>query len=125
MIDNPKFVKEKAEAVGLKAVLYYEKLMLDNYYKARTLVNDSFFVDTSSKDTIGQEIAGAVGKRLINQAINIFRKDNLSLGQIIEVESIIRLCNQEELDIIKDEVNRLDNKLKKNANTIIKESGRK
>ncbi len=116
-----KYFKNPAEANELKAVLYYEKMMLDNYYKARTLVNDSFFTDPASKAAVGDEISAMVYNTLIRQAYNVLSKDNLSLEQTNEVEAIVSLLTGNELNKLKDKINSLDGKNKKVAMNIFKE----
>ena len=121
---STKGFKNQAEAVQLKTILLYEKLLIENYYKSRNVVNDSFFTNSNSKNEVGAEIAMAVGNNLIRQATNIFSKDNLNFAQMIEAEAIIKLCSLEQVNKIKENVNRLDGKLKKVANAIIKDAGK-
>ena len=95
--------------------------MLDNYYKARNLTNDSFFTDPTSKETLGPEISTLVGSTLIRQGENILKKDNLTLAQRTEVEAIYTICSPEQKEKFKEKVNGLDSKCKKTALQIMKE----
>ena len=115
------YFKNPNEANELKAILYYEKMMIDNYYKARTLACDNYFIDPASKETLGDEITAMVNGMLVNQAKNILSKDNLTLAQRTEVEAIISLCSDAQIAKIKENVSRLDGKQKKTAAVIFKE----
>ena len=117
--------KEIKEAVELKTMLCYEKLMLDNYYKARTINNDKYFKDENAKQEIGESIESMVGDILVGQARSILSKEDLTLAQITEVEAIIHLCSPKQAQTIKDLVNKMDGKVRRNATNIIKEIERR
>ena len=48
------FFRNINEAITLKTSLYYEKIMLENYYKVRTLSADTYFTDSSSRESFDE-----------------------------------------------------------------------
>lgn len=114
-------VKDLAEAVELKAILYYEKMILDNYYKVRSLSNDKYFEDPSVKSTSLPDIVVKVTNRLVEQAMKLFKKETLDLSQRNELEAILLLCTPQQISTIKAELDKLDGKLKRAGNKIIQE----
>lgn len=118
---STKGFKEIDKAIELKASLYYEKLILENYFVARTLPADNFFTSPDAQSNFSSEIITGVYNLLIKQAIGIFSKDNLSFEQRNEVEAIVALCNPSYINQLKERVNTLDGRYKKNALNIIKE----
>ena len=117
--------KEFKDAYEIKTMLCYEKLMLDDYYKARTINNDKFFKDENARKEIGDNVASMVGEIFVSQAESIFKKDNLTLAQITEVEAIVHLCTPNQLQAIKNRINQLDGKAKRNANSILRDIERR
>ena len=109
------------EAIDLKAVLYYEKLLLDNYYKARNNSNDNYFIDSSIKETSLPDIVVGVTNLLVRQALNILRKEILDLSLLNELEAIISLCTPQQINSIKVEIDKFDGKQKRNANKVLQE----
>ena len=118
------FFRNINEAIVLKTSLYYEKIMLENYYKVRTLSADTYFTDASSKGAFDEIVVELVNSTLIRHAMKIFERDIITFDQKNEAEAIINLCDQEVLDKIKAKVNMLDGRLKRNAQAIIKDAGK-
>ncbi len=116
-----KKLKDPSELLNLKTLLQYEKLMLENYYKERTLSADNFFTDPNAKPSYSAEVIAGVDMLLMKQALNIFGRDNLSTEQRVEIEAILKILTPEQLTSLKDKVNALDGKLKRNAQGIIKD----
>ena len=117
---NPS-LKNRQEALDVKTVLYYKKLVLDNYYKARNIPNDNYFTDASAKETAGTDIVVGVTNMMVNQALTLLRKDELDFAMKNEVEAIISLCTPQQVNTIKMEIDKLDSKQKRNANKLLQE----
>ena len=111
-------LKNLDEVITLKTCLYYQQLMLANYYKARNISCDNFFIDPSSKDTLGPDVTIIVTNMLVNQAVNIANKDNGALDTRVELEAILRLCTPQQLTSIQ---NKADGKAKKLISQILKD----
>lgn len=121
-------VKNKAkELAGLaeaKGIILYEKIMLDNYYKARSLPKDNYFKDNTSKLTLPPEIIDAVKNLTVKQAFTLLQKNqSLNLIQEIELEALISLLTKEQQDVLGAQIDKIsDNKIKKNAQKMLKET---
>ena len=109
------------EGFEVKTVLYYKKLLLDNYYKARNVPNDNYFKDSSVKETTMPDIVVGVTNLLVKQALNILRKDELDLALKNELEAIISLCTPQQVNSIKMEIDKFDGKQKRSANKVLQE----
>ena len=118
---NENSLKNKDEAIELKTSLYYEKLLLDHYYKARNISNDNYFTDSSVKETSLPDIVIGVTNLLVRQALNLFKKDTLDLAQRNELEAIIGLCTPQQMGTIKSEIDKFDGKTKRSANKLYQE----
>lgn len=114
-------LKDRQEAIELKAALHYEKILLDHYYKARNISSDNYFSDPSVKETSLPDVVIGVTNLLVKQALNLFKKENLDLGQRNELEAILGLCTQQQLASIKTEIDKFDGKQKRNANKLLQE----
>ena len=110
--------KDPTEAINLKTCLYYQELMLKNYYKARNISCDEFFKDPSAKDILGPDVTVMVTNMLVNQAKNIANKDTGTLDTRIELEAILRLCTPQQIASIQEKV---DGKAKKLVAQILKD----
>ncbi len=118
---NSNSLKNTQEALELKSVLYYKKVLLDNYYKARNISNDNYFVDSSIKETSLPDVVIGVTNLLVRQALTLLRKDELNFAQRNELEAIIGLCTSQQLTSIKNEIDKFDGRQKRNANKLIQE----
>jgi hypothetical protein len=99
--------------------------MLNNYYKSRNIVNDNFFNSDDSRKEAGDDVSVAVTGMLIRQAINLLSKDNIQFTGLNEVEAIFHLLRPHERQQLKDKINSLDGRQKKNANNIIRDIERR
>ena len=118
--------KKEKELAGLaeaKGIIMYEKIMLDNYYKARSLPKDNYFKDNTSKLSLPPEIIAAVNNLLVKQTFTLLQKSqNLSIVQQNEIEALISLLTQEELVVLEKQLDKImDNRQKKNAQKMLKE----
>ena len=114
-------VQNVQDAMKLKTILYYEKLMLDNYYKARNVSNDNYFTDPNVKTMSLPDIIIGVTNLLVKQALNILKKENMDLDLRNELEAIIALCTPQQITSIQEEINKFDGKAKRNANKVMQE----
>ncbi|MBQ9267667.1 MAG: MucBP domain-containing protein [Clostridia bacterium] len=85
----------------------YEKLMLENYYRARSAVKDSYFTDEASKAQLSEEINVALSNMLVNQTYNLVIKDNLNLYQETELRALYRLLNPMQKNKLMEKVNKI------------------
>lgn len=109
------------EGIELKVALNYEKLLLDNYYKARNTSNDNYFIDSNVKGTALPDIVVGVTNLLVRQALNLLNKEELDLAQRNELEAIIKLCTPQQINSIKTEIDKFAGKQKRNANKMLQE----
>ena len=116
-----RLIKNEQEAFELKARLYFEKLLLDNYYKARNNSNDNYFSDPDIKATMLPDIVVGVTNLLVRQALNVLRKEVIDLSLSNELEAIISLCTPQQISSIKIEIDKFDGKQKRNANKMLQE----
>ncbi len=121
IIDSKKNNKNSAEVDAEKATLYYEKVLLNNYYKARNAVNDGYFTDKTSRNDVEEEVPQMVSNMLIRQAYNILSKDSIAFSSENELEAILHLLSAEDNKVLKEKVNSLEGRQKKIANNLLKE----
>ena len=115
--------KELAEYAEAKSKILYEKIMLDNYYKARSLPKDNYFKDNTSKLSLPPEIIEMVGKLLVKQTYNLLQKNqSLTIMQQNELEALISLLTKEQIESLGQQLDKIfDNKQKKNAQKMLKD----
>ncbi|MBR4110299.1 MAG: MucBP domain-containing protein [Clostridia bacterium] len=115
--------KELAEYAEAKSRIMYEIIMLDNYYKARSLPKDNYFKDNTSKLSLQPEIIEMVGKLLVKQAFNLLQKNqSLTIMQQNELEAITSLLTKEQLESLEQQLEKIfDNKQKKVAQKMLKD----
>lgn len=109
------------EAVELKTTLYYEKLMLDNYYKARNLSSDNYFTDNSVKQATLPNIVVGVTNTMVKQILTALKKETIDLAGRIEVEGILSQCTPQQVGTIKAEIDKWDGKQKRAANKLLQD----
>ena len=114
-------LKNPNEAIELKTRLYYKKIMLDNYYKARNDANDNYFVDPNVKASALPDIVVGVTNLLVKQALNILSKENINLALRNELAAIIELCTPQQMGTIKTEIEKFDGRQKRIANKTLQE----
>ena len=105
------------DLIKQKIVLIYEKVVLNNYYHARSLVKDEYFTNEESKKKMSNEIIVAVANTLPTRAIKLFEKNlSLSLVERIELEAIMKLLNQPQYTTVTNAINKfVDSKTRKFA----------
>lgn len=123
---NQKIAESKhptSELLRMKVILIYEKMMLDNYYRARSLIKDEYFKNEESKAKMSREVIVSVTNILPNQAIKLFNKClNLSLAQRNELDAIMKLLNSQQLTTVQNGINKIaDGKIRKIAIKLYKE----
>jgi len=118
---DEKSIKDIDAAITLKTSLYYEKLMLENYYKVRSLTADNFFNDQASRDSFEPNVVEMTYSNLIRQITNFMSKDSISVAQRNECEAAILLLDSTHLEALKAKANDLDGKTKKNILNTIKD----
>lgn len=119
--------KDFAELAETKGIILYEKIMLDNYYKARSLPKDNYFKDNTSKLSLAPEIIDAVNRLTIRQAFTLLQKcQTLNINQQIELEALVSLIGNEQIVILEKQLEKIfDTKTRKNAQRMFKELLRK
>ncbi|MBO5179028.1 MAG: MucBP domain-containing protein [Clostridia bacterium] len=115
--------KELEELVETKSRIMYEKIMLDNYYKARTLPKDNYFKDNTSKLSLQPEIVNFVNNLLVKQTFTLLQKSqSLTVMQQNELEALISLLAKEQLETLEKQLEKIiDGKQKKNAQKVLKD----
>mgnify|MGYP003289804806 CR=1 FL=1 len=94
--------------------LTYEKLLLENYYRARSVVKDNYFTDESSKEQLPAEVVVAVSNMLVNQTYKLFVKNDRDAGEETELQALYAMLNQMQKDKLVQLVNKIsDNKQRK------------
>ena len=91
----------------LKTQLQYEKVLLENYYRARSLVKDNYFVDEASKEQLSEEIVSTVTNMLTNQTYNLLLKNGRNISQEVELKALYSLLNQMQKDKIAQMVSKI------------------
>lgn len=105
------------DLIKQKVVLIYEKIMLNHYYHARSLVKDEYFTNEESKKKMSNEIIVAVANTLPNRAIKLFEKTLvLNINERVELEAIMKLLNQPQYTTVTNAINKFtDSKTRKFA----------
>ena len=105
------------DLIKQKVVLIYEKIMLNHYYHARSLVKDEYFTNEESKKKMSNEIIVAVANALPNRAVKLFEKTlTLSAAKRIELEAVMKLLNQPQYTTVTNAINKFtDSKTRKFA----------
>lgn len=110
------------ELMKAKIILLYEEAMLDNYYRARSVVKDDYFNNPESREKMPTNIVIQVTNSLPNQAIKLFNRClSLSVLQENELEAIIRLLSEQQLTTVSNGISKIqDGKTRKAAQKIFK-----
>ncbi len=115
--------KNVEELIKEKIIIIYEKVMLNNYYHARSLVKDEYFIKAESKSKMSNEVIVAVANTLPNRAIKLFEKTmTLTIDKRIELEAIMKLLNQAQIGTVTNSIEKFaDSKTRKLALKLFKE----
>lgn len=99
----------------IKVILIYEKVILNNYNKARSKVKDEYFKNSESKELVAPEIVIIVANNMPKQAYNLLLKlQTLSIQKENELEAIIKLLNTQQLGTLMTMVEKIpDGKMRK------------
>lgn len=93
----------------------HEKMLLENYYRAKNSVKDNYFIDNSSKEQVSQEISVIISNMITNQTYNLLIKNDLSIYQKIELKALGKLLNQLQRENLTQKINKIsDIKQRKN-----------
>ena len=97
--------------------------MLDNYYRARSVAKDSYFDSPASRAEMDSEVVIMVTNLLPKQALRLLSKHaTLTLGQYNELEATLLLLNQQQINGLITEINRIpDGKERKMQLKVFKE----
>lgn len=120
---NEKMSANPEEYKKIKVMLIYEKLMLNNYSKARSVVKDDYFKNQESKGLVSPEVVVIVANNMPKQAYKLLLKiKTLSTKKENELEAILKLLNTQQLGTLMTMVEKIDDgKTKKLAKKKIKE----
>lgn len=111
------------ELIKVKVILTYEKAMLDNYYRARTVVKDDYFTNDEARNKMSTEVVVMVTNSLPTQAIKLFSRClNLTLYQQNELNAIMHLLNSMQCNTVLSSISKIpDGKTRKTAQKLYKE----
>ncbi len=97
---------EKQQLIKYKVILIYESVMLDNYYRARSVAKDKYFDEDNNKEQMSTELIVAVANRLPNNVVNILAKHaKLSKLKRIELKATILLLNIQQKNTVIAKIN--------------------
>ena len=83
----------------LRIILIYESVMLDNYYRARSVAKDNYFDSPASRAEMDSEVVIMVTNLLPKQALRLLSKHaTLTLAQYNELEATLQLLNQQQIN---------------------------
>lgn len=107
----------------LRIILIYESVMLDNYYRARSVAKDNYFDSPASRAEMDSEVVIMVTNLLPKQALRLLSKHaSLTLAQYNELEATLLLLNQQQMNGLITEINRIpDGKERKMQLKVFKE----
>lgn len=125
-IVNAKIANSKTrdeELIKIKVILTYQLAMLDNYYRARSIVLDEYFTSEESKQKVPREVIVLVANTMPTQALKIFNKiQTITPTDQNELESILKLLSPQQLETITNGINKIqDGKTRKMSLKMFKE----
>lgn len=92
----------------LRIILIYESVMLDNYYRARSVAKDNYFDSPASRAEMDNDVVIMVTNLLPKQALRLLsRHASLTLAQYNELEATLLLLNQQQINGLITEINRI------------------
>lgn len=117
---NKKIAESKQpvpELITLKVALIYEKAILDNYVRARSLIKDEYFKNDESKEKLSREVIVEVTNTLPDEALKLFNRClNLSVSQRNELDAIMKLLSSQQLTTVQNGINKIsEGKIRKTA----------
>jgi hypothetical protein len=114
--------KETEEYAGIKCTLIYEKILLDNYYKGRTIIKDNYFKDEISKKSVPADLIIMVTNMLPKQAFGLLQRyNNLDKYRINELQAILLLFTTAQKSALETMINDIkDSRLRKDIQKFYK-----
>lgn len=113
----------KDELIKIKIKLIYEKLIINNFNKARSTLKDDYFKNEESRQLLPASVVVTIANTLPKQALKLLSKiTNLTLEQEIELEALIEIMNTQQLGTLEILVQKIqDGKTRKLAMKYLKE----
>ncbi len=100
---------KKHDLVKVKIILIYELVMLNNYYKSRSTIKDSYFNDAEAKEKLSTELIVLVTNILPNHVMKLMNKiDTLTDYQRNELDALMKLLTQQQLNTVGELINKID-----------------
>lgn len=108
---------DRGELLKIKLKLTYQKIILNNYSKARSILKDDYFKNEESRALLAPSVIVIIANTLPRQAYKLLCKiTNLSLEQEVELEALIKIMNTQQLGTLEVMVGKItDGKIKKLA----------
>ncbi len=116
----------KIDLINIKIKLTYEKIILNNYNKARSTVKDDYFKNDECRNLVPPSVVVIIANTLPKQAFRLLEKiNNLKLEQEIELEALVKLMNTQQLGTLEIMAEKIpDGKLRKQVLKYLKEINR-
>lgn len=114
---------DKNELIKIKIKLIYEKLIINNFNKARSVLKDNYFKNEESRQLLPAQVIVIIANTLPNQAYKLMCKmTELKLEQEIELEALIKLMNTQQIGTLENLIQKIqDGKNRKLATKYLKE----
>lgn len=108
---------DKNQLLKIKVKMIYEKLIINNFNKARTVLKDDYFKNEDAKQLLPTQVIVIIANTLPNQAYKLMNKiTSLSIEQQIELEALIKLMNVQQLGTLENLISKIpDGKTRKLA----------
>jgi hypothetical protein len=113
-------LKDKSDAIRMKTALYYEKLLLDNYFKARSPETDNYFESESARSSLGDDVMTVVENMLVRQFANACGREPFDLEQQSEAKAIAKIATPSIRTKLQKKIDSLDNRARRNAQQSMK-----
>ena len=103
--------------------MIYEKLIINNFNKARSTLKDDYFKNEESKQLLPAPVIVIIANTLPKQALKLLSKiTNLTLEQEIELEALVEIMNTQQLGTLETLTSKIqDGKTRKLAMKYLKE----
>lgn len=113
----------KEDLIKIKIKLIYEKLIINNFNKARSTLKDDYFKNEESKQLLPAPVIVIIANTLPKQALKLLSKiTNLTLEQEIELEALVEIMNTQQLGTLETLTSKIqDGKTRKLAMKYLKE----
>ena len=113
----------KEDLIRIKIRLTYEKLIINNFNKARSTLKDDYFKNEESRQLLPASVIVIIANTLPAQAYKLLNKiTTLTLEEEIELEALIEMMNTQQLSTLDTLVGKIrDGKTRKLATRYLKE----